>query len=106
LSEKQLRFESRSRRLAIAVIGCAFLANGASTQSTNASLSGTVTDSSGGVVPNAELILTAEQTDTTKRFVTARDGLYRFADLQAEFTPFRYPPKGFVSSSSKASCLN
>lgn len=64
-------------------------------QSTNASLSGIVKDSSGGIVPNAEMVLKAQQTETEQRFTTGKDGLYRFANLQAGNYSITVVAKGF-----------
>jgi hypothetical protein len=64
-------------------------------QSTNASLSGVVKDSSGGVVPAAELVLTAQQTNTEQRFTTGKDGFYRFANLQPGNYILSASAKGF-----------
>ena len=64
-------------------------------QSTNASLSGVVKDTSGGIVPKAELVLTSEQTETEKRFTTGKDGLYRFSNLQAGNYNITVSARGF-----------
>src|SRR6185437_14370203 len=64
-------------------------------QSTNASLSGVVNDPSGGVVPGAELLLTAQQTNTEQHFTTGKDGYYRFANLQAGSYIISVSAKGF-----------
>lgn len=50
-------------------------------QSINAALSGTVTDPSGAVVPNAEVTLTSVATGATTTFKTGPDGLYSFPNL-------------------------
>ena len=52
-------------------------------QSTNSTLSGTVKDPSGAVVPKAHLTLTATATGTIREFDTGSDGNYRFSNLQA-----------------------
>ena len=64
-------------------------------QSTNASLSGTVRDTSGGIVPGAELVLISQQTQTEAHFATGKDGLYRFANLQAGTYNIAVDAKGF-----------
>jgi hypothetical protein len=64
-------------------------------QSTNASLGGAVRDASGGLVPGAELVLTSQQTQTEAHFTTGKDGLYRFANLQAGTYTLSVRAKGF-----------
>ena len=50
-------------------------------QSTNASLSGTVTDPTGATIPDAKLTLTSEDTATVSNFTTTPNGLYTFGNL-------------------------
>lgn len=64
-------------------------------QSTNASLSGVIKDPSGAVVPDAELVLTSQQTNIQQRYSTQSDGLYRFANLQAGNYGLTVTAKGF-----------
>jgi len=54
-----------------------------------------VNDPSGGVVPGAELLLTAQQTNTEQHFTTGKDGYYRFANLQAGSYIISVSAKGF-----------
>jgi hypothetical protein len=73
-------------------------------QSVNGSLSGTVTDPTGAVVPGAELTLTSEETGVAQHYTGGRDGLYSFPnipsgiyDLQAAKNGFRdYVQKGIA----------
>jgi hypothetical protein len=91
------------------VAACPYIARA---QSTNASLSGVVKDSSGGVIPGAELVLTAQLTNTEQHFTTGKDGIYRFANLQAGSYTLSASAKGFerflqqgiVLALSKISC--
>ncbi len=69
------------RFLFLYVFVCLLTAAVSSGQSTNASLSGTVLDSTGATVPNAELTLTSQETGALANFKTGADGLYRFANL-------------------------
>lgn len=55
-------------------------------QDINASLSGTVTDSSGAAIPDAKLTLTNEATGFKTTLVTTATGEYNFTNL----TPGRY----------------
>jgi len=50
-------------------------------QSANATLSGTVTDSSGATIPGAKLTLTSEDTGTAATLTTSPDGRYTFSNL-------------------------
>jgi len=52
-------------------------------QSMNASISGTVADPTGALVPSAELIVKAVATAAEAKFTTAADGFYHFGTLQA-----------------------
>ncbi len=51
-------------------------------QSTNATLSGTVTDPTGAAVPNVQLTLTSVATGTVNKTASGPDGLYSFPNLQ------------------------
>ena len=50
-------------------------------QDVNASLSGSVTDTSGAVIPNAKLTLVNRNSGTRQDFQTSADGEYKFANL-------------------------
>jgi hypothetical protein len=52
-----------------------------SAQSTFGSISGTVTDSSGSAIPDAQVTLTSLATATTQTVTTSGDGLYSFVNL-------------------------
>lgn len=52
------------------------------TQSINSTISGTVTDPSGAVVPNAQVELRSVATAWTGKVTTGGDGLFRFPNLQ------------------------
>src|SRR5215510_13984038 len=64
-------------------------------QNVNASLSGTVTDPSGAVVPDAELTLTAVGTGVATKIVAGPDGLYSFPNLLAGAYDLKVSAKGF-----------
>jgi hypothetical protein len=64
-------------------------------QSQNSSLSGTVTDASGAVVPGAELTLTSVQRQTTAKTVSGSDGLYSFPNLVPGNYELKADAKGF-----------
>ncbi len=64
-------------------------------QSVNGSLSGTVTDPSGAVVPDTELTLTSEETGVAQHFTASRDGLYSFPSVPTGTYDLRASAKGF-----------
>jgi hypothetical protein len=64
-------------------------------QSFNASISGTVTDPTGAVVPEAQLTLTAVATAAVAKFTTGTDGLYAFRNLSAGAYELKVSAKGF-----------
>ena len=70
-------------------------------QDTNASLSGTVMDQNGAIVPNAKLTLTYQSTGFISTFVSSSEGEYTFRNL----TPGKYDlavtAQGFQSTNQK-----
>jgi hypothetical protein len=72
------------------------LSIGAAAQSTNSSLSGTVKDQTGAVVPKANLTLTSTSTATEKVTVSSSDGLFRFSNLQAGAYNLKVAASGFT----------
>ncbi len=78
----------------------------ASAQSQNSSLNGNITDSTGAVMANVELILTALDRNTTSKTTSNHDGLYSFPnlvpgnyELQAKAAGFRpYNQKGITTA--------
>ena len=64
-------------------------------QSLNVSLSGTVTDPSGGVVPDAQLTLTSTTTGSQVKSMTGPDGLFTFQNLSADAYDLKVSAGGF-----------
>src|SRR5689334_7545498 len=64
-------------------------------QGANASISGTVTDPSGAVVPNAELSLRALATGAVMKATSGSDGLYAFPNLQLGVYDLTVSARGF-----------
>jgi len=62
---------------------------------TTAQLTGTVTDPSGGVIPNAQVTLVDEATGTSRAIVTNGDGLYAFPALVPGSYTVKVTAKGF-----------
>ena len=68
---------------------------GAWAQSFNSSISGTVTDPSGAVVPGVDITITSLETKATSRTVTGPDGLFSFPDLPTGAYELKASLKGF-----------
>jgi hypothetical protein len=75
-------------------------------QSTNASISGAVLDSSGADVPQATITLTAQATGRKAKFTTTSDGLFSFPNLQAGAYELEVTAKGFDRYLQKGLILN
>jgi Carboxypeptidase regulatory-like domain len=74
-------------------------------QSNNSSLSGTVKDQTGAVVPKADLTLTSSATGILRHFETGSDGIYRFSDLQAGVYTLKASAAGFAVVEQKGIVL-
>src|SRR5215831_11102516 len=64
-------------------------------QSTNATMSGTVSDPTGAAVPNVQLTLTSVATGSVARTTTGPDGLFSFPNLQPGIYELRASAQGF-----------
>ena len=64
-------------------------------QSSNASISGVVTDSSGATVPGADLVLKATDSAKVSKVNSGPDGLFAFPNLQAGNYQLKVSAKGF-----------
>src|ERR1035438_215516 len=64
-------------------------------QAQNATVSGTVTDPSGGTVPGATVVLTNTVSSTTATVVTKEDGTFQFPNLIPALYDIRVSIKGF-----------
>jgi hypothetical protein len=71
------------KRLGVYVVAAAFFAGCAFAQTFNASIGGTVSDSSGAVIPNATVTATGIETGVASKSVTNTSGAYQFPSLQA-----------------------
>jgi hypothetical protein len=69
-------------------------------QSQNASISGTITDATGAVVPNAQLELISEQRQATMKTNSGSNGLYSFPNLVPGNYDLKVEASGSVSSPS------
>jgi hypothetical protein len=78
----------------VSILSLLFVASGWG-QSVNGSISGTVSDPTGAVIPGAELTLTATGTGAVARFTSGQDGLYSFSNLVEGNYELRVAAKGF-----------
>ena len=69
------------KALAFLVVVSVFLPAAAFAQRTTAAIRGTVTDSSGGVIPGATVTVTGEETGVTRSATTNNSGIFVFPDL-------------------------
>jgi hypothetical protein len=75
-------------------------------QSIKGSISGTVTDPSGAVVPDAECTLRAVATEAVRKVTSGSDGLYRFENLERGVYDLEVTAKGFQTYVQKGISLN
>src|SRR5437763_5837543 len=69
-------------------------------------LTGTVTDSSGGVIPNATVTLTNLQTNQARTATTGADGAYRFTLLPPATYRVRFSAMGFRTAEVPSVTVN
>jgi hypothetical protein len=89
----------------IFVLGMLFLPLAARAQTT-ATLSGTVQDSSGAVIPGAHVTLTNEATNESRKVQSNGSGLYAFPSLVPGAYSLKASAKGFESSQITGIVLN
>ncbi|HEX7960111.1 MAG TPA: carboxypeptidase regulatory-like domain-containing protein, partial [Terriglobales bacterium] len=83
------------------------LANVSSTaQTITGTVSGTVIDSSGAVLPGAAITLIDQRTGTMRRATTGTDGRFTFAALQPETYTVKIEKQGFQSREQKSIVLS
>jgi Carboxypeptidase regulatory-like domain len=75
-------------------------------QTTNATLTGTVFDSSGAVVPKANVTLTNESSGDVRRTVTNSDGYFTFAAIPPASYTIRVEMAGFAAWETTSVVLN
>jgi len=76
-----LSFRSLLLRLTILVAAVGLFAPALTAQQTLGGITGEVTDSSGGVIPNATVKVVEEQTSLTRSAKTNGSGVYSFVNL-------------------------
>jgi hypothetical protein len=78
----------------VSILSVLFAASGWG-QNVNGSISGTVTDPTGAVIPGAQLTLTAKGTAAVAKFTSGPDGLYSFQNLEEGTYSLNVSAKGF-----------
>src|SRR5207248_1583922 len=68
--------------LVFACVGCVIFTAGSVAQTTDAAVSGQITDPSGGVVPGVTVVLTNLNTNVPYTTLTNNQGIYRFVAVQ------------------------
>ncbi|HEX9423787.1 MAG TPA: carboxypeptidase-like regulatory domain-containing protein, partial [Pyrinomonadaceae bacterium] len=82
------------------------LAGSAVAQSITGSISGTVTDATGGVVVGASVTLHSDQTGTARSATTSDDGRFSFAALQPGVYTVKVEQRGFQTLERKNAVLS
>lgn len=102
------RWRSRRRAACCAALLAAlgFLAAGPARAQVTATLSGTVTDPSGGVIPNAKVTLTNEATKESRQELTNGAGIYAFPSLVPGTYDIKATAKGFEGKEVTGIVLN
>lgn len=103
-------FRARFPRTAFSLLFISFvaltLARHSAAQSTyTAQLSGTITDSSGGVIPGAKVILTDEPTGVARTYVTDDHGIYVFTAIRPSTYTIRVEAPSLASQERKGVVL-
>ena len=75
-------------------------------QVTGATLSGTITDASGAVVPGAQIIIANLSTEVTRKSLTQSDGLYSAPNLPPGSYEVTVSARGFATVTRKGITLN
>ncbi|HET9696805.1 MAG TPA: carboxypeptidase-like regulatory domain-containing protein [Terriglobales bacterium] len=95
-----MRLQHRWLRTAVVVVTFALLVSVASAQSDKGTLSGTVLDPSGAVVPNATVTATGTQTGAVYTAVTTSSGAYRIPNISVGTYNVKVVSSGFKTAES------
>lgn len=82
------------------------LAASAAAQSVTGSISGTVTDSAGGIIVGASVTLSSDQTGSMRAATTSEDGRFSFAALQPGVYSIKVEQPGFQTLERKNAVLS
>src|SRR5262249_13181909 len=85
------------KRLAVAILLVLLLAVAGNAQTFRGAINGTVTDPSGGVVPNATVKATETNTGIDHTTTTTNDGVFSFQDIPTGFYKVTVTATGFPS---------
>src|SRR5215467_11177208 len=83
------------------VLGFLFLTGSAVAQSDRGSISGTILDTSGGVVEGASITATGAETGAVYKTVSTATGAYRIPDMQVGTYNLSIAAPGFKTSENK-----
>src|SRR4026208_706569 len=85
----------KRRMMLLVPLACLLVASGAMAQRIKSTISGVVTDPSGGVLPNAEVPLTNEATNVSQNTVATTEGTYAFPFLDTGTYTIKASMPGF-----------
>lgn len=87
---------STFRALLVSILAFGYMSQVGWAQSANSTISGTVTDPSGALVPNAQVELRSAATSWTGKVTSGSDGLFRFPDVQQGAYELHVSANGFI----------
>src|SRR5258706_2238705 len=90
-----LSFKSFADRLFLSFISVVILSIAASGQTTTGTISGTVTDPNGGIVPGATVTLVSDQVGNSRVVTTNEEGRFTFAAVQPGKYTVKIERQGF-----------
>ncbi len=92
-------------KLSLTLIYCFWLSLTAMAQSTFGTITGTITDPSGAVIPNAKITLTNKNTQVARSVTTNGEGTYLAANLDAGVYTIEINVTGFAKSTRSVELL-
>ncbi len=105
-SASSITYLFRSKLTCLLVAICILCVSGVEGQDINGSISGTVTDSTGAVVPNANCTLRSSVTQEVVNVASNSSGLYRFVNLQRGVYDLEVGARGFQTRVQKGIIVN
>jgi hypothetical protein len=106
IRRRELRYVGTAVIVGLFVAGTAILPRPAFSQIATGSISGTVTDPSGGVVPGAQVGLTNQATNVTSNTTTNSAGYFSFPVLQPATYSLTISAKGFKAWEAKGIAIS
>src|SRR5260370_20844089 len=101
-----MRIKGLRLALALVALGLAVSPFPLFAQVTGATLSGTITDASGAVVPGAQVIIANLSTEVTRKSLTQTDGLYSAPNLPPGSYGVTVSARGFATVTRKGITVN